>query len=1044
MRQSRQRGIAVFTFLLLSILPCAAQQVDPAVFAGLRWRLVGPFRGGRALTATGVSGQPNVFYFGSVGGGVWKSTDAGNTWEPIFDSQKIASIGAIAVAPSAPNVVYVGTGEADMRSQISYGDGMYKSSDAGKSWTHIGLEDSQQIGRILVDPHDPERVFVAVLGHAYAANSQRGVFRSTDGGKHWERVLYKDDNTGAIDLAFDPTNSQVIYAALWQTRRPPWNIYPASNGPGSGLYKSTDGGATWQQLTQGLPTEGLGRIGIAVAPSDPSRVYAIVDAKDGGLYRSDDAGRTWTRASNEARTWGRGWYFGVVEVDPRNPDVAYVCNTSMYKSVDGGKSFTAFKGAPGGDDYHGLWIAPEDPQRMIVSSDQGTIVTLNGGQTWSSWYNQPTAQLYHVATDRRFPYWIYGAQQDSGTIAVPSGTDYASITGHDWGPIALGESDMVAPDPLHPGIVFGGTVDRYDVTTSQGQDVSPTTGRPGPFRRTWTLPLVFSSADPHKLYFSHQFLFRSTNGGKSWEQISPDLTRENPGVPANLDPVTAGYGLAGPRKGVIYSIAPSPLNPNLLWVGTDDGLIHRSSDDGKHWSDVTPKELTAWSKVATLEASHFDEKIAYAAVDRHRLDDYQPYIYRTHDGGKTWQMVAKSIPAGSFVNVVREDPLRAGMLYAGTELGIYVSFNDGDDWQPLQLNLPAVSVRDITIHDSDLIIATHGRSFWVLDDIAPLRAVSAALAAEPVHLFQPVEAVRVRPGSDQGTPYPKEIPHGDNAPAGALLDYWLKDAPAAPVTLEILDAKGGVVRSFRSDDRVAPVNEKTLVITMDWVRPAAVLSAAPGMHRFVWDLHYEAPAPARGFGGFRRGGGPWVLPGEYTVRLTVDGKSYTKPLTVKLDPRVKVAPAELEAQLAAAQAAAAKIKELTPEAAKAAAMDKQLKDLAAKVKDNAALSSALAQFGRRLTAVLGPSPLNYGAPVIPLETDQTSLRHLLADYSQVLAAVESADAAPTAEQHSALRQGDDTFVGTMAEWKQLLGDLPGLNAQLKQAGLPEITTNPKP
>ncbi|HXZ28303.1 MAG TPA: hypothetical protein VEG08_09940, partial [Terriglobales bacterium] len=744
MRRSRQRGIAVFAFLLLTILPSAAQQVDPAVFAGLHWRLVGPFRGGRALTATGVPGQPSVFYFGSVGGGVWKSTDAGNTWEPIFDSQKIASIGAIAVAPSAPDVVYVGTGEADMRSQISYGDGMYKSSDAGRSWTHIGLEDSQQIGRILVDPHDPDRVFVAVLGHAYAANSQRGVFRSSDGGKHWDRVLYKDDNTGAIDLAFDPTNSQVIYAALWQTRRPPWNIYPASNGPGSGLFKSTDGGTTWQQLTQGLPTEGLGRIGVAVAPSDPNRVYALVDAKDGGLYRSDDAGRTWTRASNEARTWGRGWYFGVVEVDPKNPDVVYVCNTSVYKSVDGGKNFTAFRGAPGGDDYHGLWIAPDDPQRMIVSSDQGTIVTLNGGQTWSSWYNQPTAQLYHVATDQRFPYWIYGAQQDSGTIAVPSRTDYASITGHDWGPVALGESDMVAPDPLHPGIVFGGTVDRYDVATSQGQDVSPTIGRPGTFRRTWTLPLVFSSADPHKLYFSHQFLYRSTNGGRSWEQISPDLTREDPGVPANLDPVTAGYGLASPRKGVIYSIAPSPLSPNLLWVGTDDGLIHRSSDDGKHWSDVTPKELTAWSKVATLEASHFDEKVAYAAVDRHRLDDYRPYIYRTHDGGKTWQMVAKSIPADSFVNVVREDPLRAGMLYAGTELGIYVSFNDGDDWQPLQFNLPVSSVRDITIHGDDLVVATHGRSFWILDDITPLREAKAELAAEPVHLFKPATALRIR------------------------------------------------------------------------------------------------------------------------------------------------------------------------------------------------------------------------------------------------------------------------------------------------------------
>jgi photosystem II stability/assembly factor-like uncharacterized protein len=1045
-RQIRKPGIAaVLVFLLVSVLPSLAQQVDPAVFAGMRWRLVGPFRGGRALTATGVPGDPHLFYFGSVGGGVWKSTDAGNTWEPIFDEQKIASIGAVAVAPSDPNVIYVGTGEADMRSQISYGNGMYKSSDGGRTWTHIGLEDSQQIGRILVDPKNPDVVLVAVLGHAYAASSERGVFRSINGGKTWERVLHKDDDTGAIDLAFDPRDSRVIYATLWQTRRPPWNIYPASNGPGSGLYKSTDGGGSWEQLSHGLPTQGLGRMGVAVAPSDPGRVYAIVDAKDGGLYRSDDAGASWRRTDNEARIWGRGWYFGVVAVDPSNPDVVYVSNTTIYKSVDGGKSFTAFKGAPGGDDYHGLWIAPDDPRRIIVASDQGTVVTLNGGKTWSSWYNQPTAQLYHVATDQRFPYWLYGAQQDSGAIAVPSRSDYASITGHDWGAVVVaGESGMIAPDPLHPGIVFGGEVSRYDVVTSQDQDVSPTIGRPGPFRRTWTLPIAFSPADPHKLYFSRQFLYRSLNGGKSWEQISPDLTRENPGAPANLDPITAGYGLASPRKGVIYSIAPSPLDANLLWVGTDDGLIHRSADDGKHWTDVTPKEVTAWSKVATLEASHFSALSAYAAVDRHRLDDRKPYIYRTHDGGKSWQMAAKGIPDGSWVNVIREDPVRRGLLYAGTELGIYVSFNDGDDWQPLQLNLPVSSVRDITIHGSDLVIATHGRSFWVLDDIEPLREAKADLAAEPVHLFRPAAAVRVRPGSDQGTPYPAEIPHGDNPPAGAILDYWLKDAPTGPITLELLDRKGGVVRSYHSDDKVPAVDEKTLIITLDWVHPAQPPSAAPGMHRFVWDLRYAAPAPARGASGFRRSGGPWVTPGTYTVRLTVDGKSFTQPLVVKLDPRVKAAPLDLEAQLVAGLAAAARIKELSPEVLKGTAMEKQLKDLAAKATNDGALSSALADFSRRLLAVLGPPPLTYGEPVLPLETDQTSLRHLLAGFTEVMNAVESADAAPTVEQESALRQDEKTFAATMPEWKKLLADLPALNAQLKQAGLPEITTNPKP
>ncbi len=1032
----------LFVVVCATGLAAAAQQVDPSLFAGMQWRLIGPFRGGRALTAVGVPGQPSLFYFGAVGGGVWKSTDAGMTWQPIFDSQPIASIGAVAVAPSDPKVIYVGSGEADMRSDITYGNGMYKSSDGGRTWSHIGLADTQQIGRILVDPANADVVYVAALGHAYGPNSERSVFRTTDGGKSWQRVLYKDENTGAIDLAFDPRNGRVIYAALWQTRRPPWNVYPPSNGPGSGLYKSTDGGATWQHLEgNGLPSEGLGRIGVAVAPTDPNRVYLVVDAKDGGIYRSDDAGKSWTRTNSTARVWTRGWYFGGITVDPHNADIVYVPNVSLYKSTDGGRSFTAFKGAPGGDDYHSVWIDPADSNRMITASDQGTVVTLNGGQTWSSWYNQPTGQMYHVATDNRFPYWVYGAEQDSGAIAGPSRSHYSSITANDWRPISVGdESGMIAPDPGNTNIVFGGTVTRYDWTTGQNQNVSPTIGRPGPFRETWTLPLAFSPADHSKLYFSFQYLFRTTNGGNTWDQISPDLTRENPPAPPNLDAITARYGLASTRKGVIYTIAPSPLDANLVWVGTDDGLIQLTGDDGKSWRDVTPRQLTPWSKVGIIEASHFDRQTAYAAVDRHRLDDLKPYIYRTHDGGKSWQFAATGIPEGAFVNVVREDPQRRGLLYAGTELGVYVSFNDGDDWQPLQLNLPVVSVRDIVVHGNDLVIATHGRAFWVLDDVSSLREVEAGLATRPAHLFRPASAIRVRPGSDQGTPYPPEIAHAENPPSGAILDYYLQTGSSEPVTLEILDSKGGLVRRYASNEKPAPVNESTLPFPMHWVRPPQVLPALAGMHRFVWDLRYAArtaqPASPSGRGGR---GGPWAAPGEYTVRLTVDGKSYTQPLSLAKDPRVQATAADLDKQFIAAEQCEIALAQAADALRQANAVLKQIDELRAQTKAHPELAAPLEQFAAQLSAVAGPARQPYGPPVIPLATDQTSLRHMSEVFSELESAIESADTAPTAEQTAALERYQVKLQSTVAEWQRLSADvLSRFNAQLRQAGLSEV------
>src|SRR5713101_1861589 len=878
----RWHGVTwLFAFLLIawpagitaqiSTAPKNNEAVDAKFFQDLRWRSIGPARAGRVVAVAGVRGEPEVYYFGSVGGGVWKTNDAGRTWNPIFDSQPVASIGAIALAPSNPEIIYVGSGEADMRSSISTGNGMYKSTDGGKTWAHIGLADSQHIGRILVDPGDANRVFVAALGHAYGPNAERGVFRSNDGGKNWQPILFKDENTGAIDLAFEPANPKTIYAALWQTRRPPWSIYPPSNGPGSGLYRSKDGGDHWEQMTgHGLPSEGLGRIGIAFAPSSPRRIYLIVDAKEGGLYRSDDGGQNWQRVSNDKRVWQRGWYFGEVSVDPRDPETVYLPNTTMYKSRDGGKTFTAFRGAPGGDDYHALWIDPDEPRRMALSSDQGTLVTRNGGETWSSWYNQPTGQFYHVITDNRFPYSVYGAQQDSGSAATPSRSMYRSLNFHDWRPMEAGdENGYIAPDPLNPGVEYGGSVARQDFGDEQVQQMPPTLVHPGEYRRTWTLPLVFSPIDKHVLYFGSQVLFRTADGGNSWQVISPDLTREDPGVPAILDAATAADAPKGKRHSVIYAIGPSFVRAGAIWAGTDDGLIQLTQDEGKTWENVTPPELTPWSKVTHIEASHSDAGTAYAAVDRHRLDDYQAYLYRTRDFGKNWQRVSSGIPDGSFLNCVREDPVRKGMIYACTEKGVYVSFNDGDDWQSLQLNLPMTSVRDLVVHENDLVIATFGRSFWILDNVTPLRQLNSQLQASKAFLFVPQTALRVRPGYDQGTPVPMDEPLAENPPTGAILDYYLKQKPKAPIQLEIYDSEGTLVRRFASDDRPAKTNPNEVPISMAWVHDETPLSIEPGMHRFAWDLHYPLPK------GLRRSlygpAGAWALPGNSIVKLTANG-----------------------------------------------------------------------------------------------------------------------------------------------------------------------------
>jgi photosystem II stability/assembly factor-like uncharacterized protein len=875
----------------------------------MQYRLIGPFRGGRTVAIGGVPQQPNVFYMAPNNGGVWKSTDYGNTWVPIFDGQPTGSIGALAVAPSDPKIIYVGSGEGLQRPDLSVGDGIYKSTDAGATWQHLGLRDGEQIGSIAVDPNDPNRLFVAVLGHPYGPNKQRGIYRSADGGQSFQQVLYKDENTGAIQVELQPGNPQIVYATLWAARQAPWEIGGSFNGPGSGLFQSTDGGQTWKQLTTGLPIfeQGLGRIGFAIAPANPRRMYALVDAKpaNGGLYRSDDAGESWQKINNEERIWGRGGDFACVRVDPKDANKIYIANTSTYRSTDAGQTFLAIKGAPGGDDYHTIWINPDNPDIIFLGVDQGATLSVNGGKTWSSWYNQPSAQFYHVITDNRFPYWVYGGQQESGSAAVESRSDDGSISFRNFHPVGAEEYGYVAPDPLNPDLVYGGKATRFNWVTKDVQEISPQVLR-GQYRFVRTMPLLFSPADPHILYLGSNVLFKTTNGGNSWQTISPDLTRKQWAMPAVIEPFESQDPEKGHHRGVIYTIAPSPKDVNLIWAGTDDGLIHLTRDGGAHWQDVTPPELTPWSKVSLIEASHFDTGTAYAAINRFRLDDLQPHIYRTRDGGKNWTEIIARLPDRAVVNAVREDPKTNGLLYAGTELGVFVSFDDGDHWQSLQLNLPVTSVRDLVIHDNDLIVGTHGRSFWILDDITPLRQISKAAAQ--MFLFAPATAVRWRWNRNTDTPLPPEIPAGQNPPDGAIVDYILPANVSGPATLEIYNANQKLIRRYSSDDQPDVTEaelQRDLNVPTYWVRMPEILPATPGMHRFIWDLRYpppkalehEYPISAIYKNTPRVPRGALVIPGRYTVKLTAGGQTYAQPLTVVMDPRIKIPAAGLEQQL---------------------------------------------------------------------------------------------------------------------------------------------------
>ena len=991
---------------LLSLAAAAVQaaSVNPILFQELKWRSVGPFRGGRVLAVEGARNDPKRFYFGAVNGGVWRTDDAGRTWQPIFDSVNVGSIGAIAVAPSSPKTIYVGTGEADMRSDIAQGIGMFRSDDGGQSWTHIGLADTQQIGKILVNPRNPKVLLVAALGHPYGPNVERGVFRSEDGGRHWTKTLFKDADTGAIDMAFDPANPNTVYAALWQTRRPPWNTYPPSSGPGSGLYKSVDGGKSWHQLTgHGFPGA-PGRIGVATSPARPSRVYALVDSAaegQGGLYRSDDRGLNWTKVTGDKRIWNRGWYFGGITANPRNADQVWVANTIMLRSDDGGAHFIPTKGDPTGDDFHSLWIDPKNPDRRILGVDQGTLVTLNGGKTWSSWYNQPTGQFYHVSTDNRFPYRIYGAQQDSGAAAVPVRSDSLvdGITMAQFHEVtAGGESGEIAPDPNDPDIVYGGTVDRLDLKSGQTRSVDPTLAFPGEYRGEWTLPLTFGKRD-HSLYFGNQRIFRTRDGGQTWTPISPDLTRSELTVPATLDaPTAADTATKGPRRGVVYDIATSPVADGLIWAGTDDGLIWRTADDGAHWQNVTPPALQPWSKVGIIEPSHFDPNTAYAAIDRHRVDDQKPYLLRTRDGGRSWQAIVSGLPQDggpNSVNVVREDPVQRGLLFAGTERGAFVSFDDGGSWQPLANGLPTTSVRDITIHGNDLVIATHGRGFYVLDDIQPLRAL-AVNAVDATRLYPLAAAVRLNEPGFTGTPMPKDEPLASNPPFGAMIDYSLAGTAPQPVDIAIYDFSGLLVRRFTSSDPVKPIDLSTLPVAPEWVTPAQPPAATPGHHRFVWDLHYPKP------GGLKeadRPAGVWAPPGRYMVELTVGGRHLRQPLDVIADPRVHVTQADFQAQFRLArQIEAARVRVRT--------MLEQADELkASAAKSGRPVSAQLAGF------VGDDAPI--GGSNAP-----TTLKGISGWLDKLADAVDGADGAPTPDNI----RGFQTVLGALnlmePRWKQ--------------------------